>query len=76
MCAFGSFCAAEATNASVFRSPGNFVKIENDWNVPVPDNLLPLQDGKNGVESLTEDELLLASPVLYGFSLSDKLWRT
>ena len=64
------------TDIDILRFAGNFVKIENDWNVPVPDNLLPLQDGKNGVESLTEDELLLASPVLYGFSLSDKLWRT
>lgn len=24
---------------------------------------------------LTDEELLLASPVLWGFSLSDKLWR-
>ena len=23
---------------------------------------------------ITEDELLLASPVVYGFSLSDKIW--
>ena len=25
--------------------------------------------------SLTDEQLLLATPVLYGFSLSDKLWR-
>lgn len=26
-------------------------------------------------ESLTEEQLLLASPLVYGFSLTDKLWR-
>ena len=26
-------------------------------------------------DELTEEELMLASPVLYGFSLSDKIWR-
>ncbi len=25
--------------------------------------------------SLTEEELILASPIVYGFSLSDKIWR-
>lgn len=25
---------------------------------------------------LKEEELILASPILYGFSLSDKIWRT
>lgn len=24
---------------------------------------------------LTDDELILTSPVVYGFSLSDKIWR-
>ena len=24
---------------------------------------------------LTDDQLLLATPILYGFSLADKLWR-
>ena len=55
---------------------GHFVKAEHDWEQPSPSTLLPLKDGKNGVESLTDEELLLASPILYGFSLSDKLWRT
>jgi hypothetical protein len=27
------------------------------------------------VEELTDEQLLLATPLLYGFSLSDKLWR-
>ena len=26
-------------------------------------------------QHMADDELILASPVLYGFSLSDKLWR-
>ena len=26
--------------------------------------------------SLTDEELMLASPIVYGFSLSDKIWRT
>ena len=26
-------------------------------------------------QTLTDDELMLCSPVLYGFSLADKLWR-
>ena len=25
---------------------------------------------------LKDEELILASPILYGFSLSDKVWRT
>ena len=58
-----------------FVHTGHFVKAENNWNQPSPDGLLPLKDGKNGAESLTDEDLLLASPILYGFSLSDKLWR-
>ena len=54
---------------------GNFLKFEHDWDAPAPNELLPLKEGKDGVESLTEEDLLLASPILYGFSLSDKLWR-
>jgi hypothetical protein len=27
------------------------------------------------VEELTDEQLLVATPLLYGFSLSDKLWR-
>ena len=40
----------------------------------MPNALLPLRDGKDGVASLTEEELLLASAVLFGFSFSDKEW--
>ena len=58
-----------------FVHAGHFVKAENNWEQPSPDGLLPLEDGKNGAESLTNEDLLLASPILYGFSLSDKLWR-
>lgn len=34
-----------------------------------------LQEKLASVEELTEDELMLAPPNLYGFSLSDKDWR-
>lgn len=27
-------------------------------------------------EALKDEDLLLASPILYGYSLSDKIWRT
>ena len=30
---------------------------------------------KPTVEELSDEELMLASPVLFGFSLSDKIWR-
>lgn len=37
---------------------------------------LQIQDHETWkIAELTEEELLIASPVVYGFSLSDKLWR-
>ena len=32
-------------------------------------------DSEGGTNQLSEDELLLTSPIVYGFSLADKLWR-
>ena len=58
-----------------FVHTGHFAKAVNRWDQPSPNTLLPFKGEKNGAESLTEDDLLLASPILYGFSLSDKLWR-
>ncbi len=51
---------------------GTFSRVDADYDLPIPEHALP---NRIGAESLTDDELLLASPIVYGFSLSDKLWR-
>lgn len=50
----------------------NFSRFDADYELPMPEHALPK---RVGAESLTDDELLFASPIVYGFSLSDKLWR-
>ena len=50
----------------------SFNRVDADYDLPMPDHALP---NRFGAESLTDAELLLASPIVYGFSLSDKLWR-
>ncbi|TBU51690.1 P-loop containing nucleoside triphosphate hydrolase protein [Dichomitus squalens] len=49
-------------------------RVDADYELPIPDRLFPERPNDNGVYGLTDDELLLASPILYGFSLTDKLW--
>ncbi|KAH9925953.1 P-loop containing nucleoside triphosphate hydrolase protein [Epithele typhae] len=53
---------------------GNFERNDPNYDPPAPERMLPLVSGKSGVESLSDDDALLASPVLYGYSFSDKLW--
>ena len=51
----------------------SFGRVDPDYELPTDsDNML---EGRHTPESLTEDELLLASPIVYGFSFADKLWR-
>ncbi|RPD62803.1 P-loop containing nucleoside triphosphate hydrolase protein [Lentinus tigrinus ALCF2SS1-6] len=49
----------------------SFNRVDADYDLPMPDHAIP---NRVGAESLTDAELLLASPIVYGFSLSDKLW--
>ena len=44
------------------------------FGVIYPDQKVEGEGGKVA-EDLTEEQLLIASPLLFGFSLSDKLWR-
>ena len=53
---------------------GNFSKF-SERNPPGIRRLLVAKDRKRGTQSLETDDLILATPILYGFSLSDKLWR-
>ncbi|KAI1786224.1 P-loop containing nucleoside triphosphate hydrolase protein [Ganoderma leucocontextum] len=65
---------------------GNFVKLEPNYAVPRPGpeqivSQLPAEPGtvwthekEKSDFGLTDDDLLLATPILYGFSLADKLW--
>ena len=49
------------------------IEVQQNPNVPT----LEIRTRRPEEETpLTDEELLLASPILYGFSLSDKIWRT
>lgn len=54
------------------------VQDDTVWNGTNPHALVPLLDSGNAQVHeevpLTEDELLITTPVLMGFSLADKLW--
>ena len=53
----------------------SFSHIDADYDLPNPERMLPPRpNSDNGVYGLTDAELLLAPPIVYGFSLSDKLW--
>ncbi len=53
----------------------SFALMEDDY------EMMPTLDddnarkAKNSASTLTDDELLLASPIVYGFSLADRKWR-
>ncbi|TFK87612.1 P-loop containing nucleoside triphosphate hydrolase protein [Polyporus arcularius HHB13444] len=55
----------------VMVDKASFSRVDADYDLPMPEFALP---NRIGAESLTDDELLLASPIVFGFSLSDKLW--
>lgn len=56
----------------------NQVQDDTVWNGTNLHALVPLMDSANAQAQeqppLTDDELLITTPVLMGFSLSDKLW--
>ncbi|EJF58309.1 P-loop containing nucleoside triphosphate hydrolase protein [Dichomitus squalens LYAD-421 SS1] len=70
----------------IMADRGNFVRLQPNYAVPKPNteqivSQLPLENGTvwtHEVEKsdfgLTDDQLLLATPILYGFSLADKFW--
>ncbi|PIL28927.1 hypothetical protein GSI_08974 [Ganoderma sinense ZZ0214-1] len=52
-----------------------FSRIDANYNLPNPEHTLPPRANANdSVYGLTDAELLLAPPTVYGFSLSDKVW--
>ena len=58
----------------VMIDKASFSRIEADYDLPNPERMLPPRANDNGVYGLTDAELLLAPPIVYGFSLADKLW--
>ncbi len=50
----------------------NFSRVDADYDLPTPEHALPR---RFGAQSLSDAELLIASPIVYGFSFSDKRWR-
>jgi len=48
---------------------------DDDYYCPASDDEAEERDTTELEDTLSDDQLLLASPILYGFSLSDKLWR-
>lgn len=57
---------------NVFRDSGT--SGASGFGVVYPDEKIQGESG-TVAEDLSEEQLLTASPLLYGFSLSDKLWR-
>ncbi|OBZ76351.1 ATPase family AAA domain-containing protein 3B [Grifola frondosa] len=84
-------------NSRIMVDRGNFVRLNPNYDVPVPKNDMATAQG-NAYQQLEEpvpsvvptlevggkkqedetplmdDELIFTSPIVYGFSLSDKLW--
>ncbi|KAI0649716.1 hypothetical protein C8Q79DRAFT_1006062 [Trametes meyenii] len=50
--------------------------LDANYGIPTPDgaDVLKNTDQDDTSNPLTDEELLIASPILYGFSLSDKIW--
>ncbi|KAI1792718.1 P-loop containing nucleoside triphosphate hydrolase protein [Ganoderma leucocontextum] len=78
-----------AVNSRVMIDRGNFMRLNPNYILPQAkaaqqpvveqqDDPVPVLDirSKHQVQEtpLTDEELILASPILYGFSLSDKIW--
>ncbi|KAH9938893.1 P-loop containing nucleoside triphosphate hydrolase protein [Epithele typhae] len=71
-------------NSRIMIDRGNFARLEANYSIPKPgepfaqkpankDSVWKLNKEQD-VSGLTDDHLLLATPVLYGFSLADKIW--
>ena len=49
----------------------NFTRFDPNYRLPTPRNTLHKREG---TDLLTKEELLLASPIVYGYSLTDRMW--
>ncbi|KAI0708424.1 P-loop containing nucleoside triphosphate hydrolase protein [Earliella scabrosa] len=58
-------------NSRIMVDRGNFIRLQPDYAVPKPSADDSIEKEPFG---LTDEQLLLASPIVYGFSLSDKFW--
>lgn len=58
-------------NCRIVIDKASFHRVDTNYEFPPAKALI----GRTTPESLTEEEILLASPIVYGFSLSDKIWR-
>ncbi|KAI0755309.1 P-loop containing nucleoside triphosphate hydrolase protein [Daedaleopsis nitida] len=58
-------------DSRIMVDKSGFNRVEPDYEFPWCDDM---RMSPNRAESLTEDELLLSSPVVYGFSLNEKRW--
>lgn len=65
-------CSDAQINSRVMVDKQSFARVDSNYDMPLPESALHVA----GPEELTEEQLLLASPIVYGFSLSDKLCRT
>lgn len=64
----GTFANAERPRTSARSSLLDDMLDIDDLNAPKPNHRVPMQG------HVQEDDMLLASPILYGFSLAEKLW--
>ncbi|KAI0672103.1 P-loop containing nucleoside triphosphate hydrolase protein [Trametes maxima] len=70
--------AKYSINSRVMLDRGTWKIVDANYDIPTPDesDMLKSSSDVSGESEipLTNEELLLASPILYGFSLSDKIW--
>ncbi|PIL28931.1 hypothetical protein GSI_08978 [Ganoderma sinense ZZ0214-1] len=64
-----------SVRSRIMVDKAGFSHVDADYDLPNPERMLPPRASANdNVYGLTDAELLLTPPIVYGFSLSDKLW--
>ena len=63
-----------SVRSRIMVDKAGFSRIDADYDLPTPERMLTSRPNDDGVYGLTDAELLLAPPIVYGFSLADKLW--
>ncbi|PIL28925.1 hypothetical protein GSI_08972 [Ganoderma sinense ZZ0214-1] len=64
-----------SVRSRIMVDKAGFSRIDADYDLPNPERMLqPRANADDGLYGLIDAELLLTPPIVYGFSLSDKLW--
>ena len=72
----GNVLGRYSVHSRIMVDKANFSRMNDSYFLPEPKRILSLEHGNsdNGAHGLADAELLLAPPIVYGFSLADNLW--